>query len=83
MTHADEVFNSGSATKADAERFVQEVRRRIIAMSPEQVEEFTNSFDMQPEREAHLTSREDDGAMTGGNVWPESLPGFREAVLEY
>ena len=29
------------------------------------------------------TSREDDGAMTGGNVWPEGLPGFREAVLEY
>ncbi|KAI0076751.1 2OG-Fe-II oxygenase [Panus rudis PR-1116 ss-1] len=28
-------------------------------------------------------SRTDDGAMTGQNVWPENLPGFREAVLEY
>ena len=28
-------------------------------------------------------SRADDGAMTGGNVWPTGLPGFREAVLEY
>lgn len=29
--------------------------------------------------------REDDGAMTGGNVWPdpEQLPGFRDDVLEY
>lgn len=30
------------------------------------------------------TSRTDDGAMTGGNVWPSAdLPGFRQAVLEY
>ena len=28
-------------------------------------------------------SRADDGAMTGQNVWPTDLPGFREAVLEY
>ncbi|PPQ75712.1 hypothetical protein CVT26_000953 [Gymnopilus dilepis] len=25
----------------------------------------------------------DDGAMTGQNVWPASLPGFKEAVLRY
>lgn len=29
------------------------------------------------------SSRTDDGAMTGENVWPEGLPGFRETVLEY
>ena len=28
-------------------------------------------------------SRNDDGAMTGDNVWPPNLPGFREAVLDY
>ncbi|GBE85083.1 Clavaminate synthase-like protein [Sparassis latifolia] len=28
-------------------------------------------------------SRSDDGAMTGNNVWPEGLPGFRESVLDY
>ncbi|KZT69579.1 Clavaminate synthase-like protein [Daedalea quercina L-15889] len=26
---------------------------------------------------------DEDGAMSGGNVWPEGLPGFREACLEY
>lgn len=26
---------------------------------------------------------DEDGAMGGGNVWPEGLPGFREACLEY
>ena len=26
---------------------------------------------------------EEDGAMSGGNIWPESLPGFREACLKY
>jgi len=25
----------------------------------------------------------EDGAMTGKNVWPENMPGFREVVLEY
>ncbi|KAF9562665.1 Clavaminate synthase-like protein [Agrocybe pediades] len=25
----------------------------------------------------------EDGVMTGGNVWPEGLPGFKEPVLEY
>lgn len=31
------------------------------------------------------TSRTDDGAMTGENVWPapDALPHFREDVLEY
>ena len=24
-----------------------------------------------------------DGAMTGVNVWPDNLPGFRETVLDY
>lgn len=28
-------------------------------------------------------SRSDDGAMTGENVWPADLPGFRDAVLQY
>ncbi|KAI0762015.1 Clavaminate synthase-like protein [Trametes elegans] len=28
-------------------------------------------------------SRTDDGVMTGENVWPKNLPGFRKAVLEY
>ena len=30
-------------------------------------------------------ARAGDGAMAGGNVWPDAggLPGFREAVLEY
>lgn len=27
--------------------------------------------------------RDGDGVMTGGNVWPKGLPGFRETVLEY
>jgi len=29
------------------------------------------------------STRADDGEMTGQNVWPEGLPGFREEVLEY
>ena len=28
-------------------------------------------------------SRVYDGAMTGQNVWPPDMPGFRAAVLEY
>ncbi|PSR72018.1 hypothetical protein PHLCEN_2v12122, partial [Hermanssonia centrifuga] len=28
-------------------------------------------------------ARSDDGAMTGENVWPENLPGFRQDVLDY
>jgi hypothetical protein len=27
--------------------------------------------------------RASDGVMAGGNIWPSSLPGFREAVLTY
>ena len=27
--------------------------------------------------------RANDGAMTGSNVWPDDLPGFKEAVLNY
>ncbi|EMD39655.1 hypothetical protein CERSUDRAFT_81032 [Gelatoporia subvermispora B] len=29
------------------------------------------------------TSRADDGPMSGVNVWPEDMPGFRETLLEY
>ena len=28
-------------------------------------------------------SRAEDGVMTGHNVWPANMPGFREAMLEY
>jgi len=31
----------------------------------------------------YLASRESDGAMAGANVWPSSLPQFREAALTY
>ncbi|KZT11781.1 Clavaminate synthase-like protein [Laetiporus sulphureus 93-53] len=29
------------------------------------------------------SGRQDDGVMAGQNVWPDNLPGFREACLEY
>lgn len=29
------------------------------------------------------SERADDGAMAGVNVWPDVLPGFREACLDY
>ena len=29
------------------------------------------------------STRSNDGAMAGANVWPEELPGFREAILKY
>ncbi|KAI0763557.1 Clavaminate synthase-like protein [Trametes elegans] len=35
------------------------------------------------QRRENDEKRAKDGAMTGGNVWPSDLPGFREAVLSY
>jgi len=28
-------------------------------------------------------SEQNQGVMVGANVWPSTIPGFREAVLEY
>jgi isopenicillin N synthase-like dioxygenase len=33
--------------------------------------------------ESDDSKRVNDGAMAGSNVWPDELPGFREAVLRY
>ena len=37
--------------------------------------------ELNPKSEDH--SRASDGAMGGSNVWPDELPNFREAVLQY
>jgi isopenicillin N synthase-like dioxygenase len=52
--------------------------------NPENRGDLHEGFDIGWE-DASGNSRTDDGAMTGGNVWPDrtSLPGFREAVLDY
>lgn len=35
------------------------------------------------ESKSQDSNRANDGAMTGVNVWPDELPGFREALLKY
>ncbi|KAI0793028.1 Clavaminate synthase-like protein [Irpex lacteus] len=52
--------------------------------NPENRGDLHEGFDLGWE-ELDGSVRDDDGAMTGGNVWPDptSLPGFREDVLEY
>ncbi|RDX46574.1 Clavaminate synthase-like protein [Lentinus brumalis] len=50
--------------------------------NPENRGDLHEGFDIGWEEPAG-SSRTDDGAMTGENVWPDGLPGFREAVLEY
>ncbi|KAI0718197.1 Clavaminate synthase-like protein [Cerioporus squamosus] len=50
--------------------------------NPENRGDLHEGFDIGWEEPAG-TSRADDGAMTGENLWPEGLPGFREAVLDY
>lgn len=52
--------------------------------NPENRGDLHEGFDIGWEA-ADGASRDDDGAMTGTNVWPDSstLPNFREDVLEY
>ncbi|KAJ8496941.1 hypothetical protein ONZ51_g827 [Trametes cubensis] len=50
--------------------------------NPENRGDLHEGFDLGWE-DASGTSRSDDGAMTGENVWPEDLPGFKDAVLAY
>lgn len=50
--------------------------------NPENNGDLHEGFDLGWE-EMSGTTRMDDGAMTGQNVWPDNLPGFREAVLAY
>ncbi|KAI0754593.1 Clavaminate synthase-like protein [Daedaleopsis nitida] len=50
--------------------------------NPENRGDLHEGFDLGWEDPLGAT-RANDGAMTGENVWPDSLPGFREAVLEY
>ncbi|TCD65819.1 hypothetical protein EIP91_002169 [Steccherinum ochraceum] len=54
--------------------------------NPENRGDLHEGFDLGWEEKAggSLTGlREGDGAMSGSNVWPEGLDGFREPVLEY
>lgn len=50
--------------------------------NPENRGDLHEGFDLGWEDPAGA-SRADDGAMTGGNVWPDALPGFKDDVLEY
>ena len=50
--------------------------------NPENRGDLHEGFDIGWE-EMSGSTRSDDGAMTGQNVWPEELPDFREDVLEY
>ena len=51
--------------------------------NPENRGDLHEGFDIGWEEPAGGRARADDGAMTGENVWPEGMPGFREAVLNY
>ncbi|KAH9950668.1 2OG-Fe-II oxygenase [Amylocystis lapponica] len=51
--------------------------------NPENRGDLHEGFDLGWEEIASGAVRTDDGAMTGENVWPQGLPGFREDVLEY
>lgn len=50
--------------------------------NPENRGDLHEGFDIGWE-EMSGSTRMNDGAMSGQNVWPEELPGFREVVLEY
>jgi Isopenicillin N synthase and related dioxygenases len=42
-------------------------------------------FDLgwEPNNSSDTASIRDDGLMSGSNVWPDALPGFKESVLAY
>ena len=50
--------------------------------NPENRGDLHEGFDLGWEDRSGAT-RTDDGAMTGRNVWPDDLPGFRETILSY
>lgn len=51
--------------------------------NPENRGDLHEGFDLGWEEMESGQGRTDDGAMTGVNVWPVGLPGFREACLDY
>lgn len=51
--------------------------------NPENRGDLHEGFDLGWEDNEVGVSRSDDGEMTGGNVWPDGLPDFRRAALEY
>lgn len=54
--------------------------------NPENRGDLHEGFDLgweEKESQPDDALREGDGAMTGRNVWPDGLDGFRESVLEY
>ncbi|OCH90438.1 Clavaminate synthase-like protein [Obba rivulosa] len=50
--------------------------------NPENRADLHEGFDIGWEDMSGL-HRADDGVMSGANIWPDGIPGFREAVLEY